>query len=802
MTALSLHTLANSRAGRRQTLSAAAVVVVFVLATAMLLPWARVPLAVAGGFIPIYQTALIVVYALSAYLLAAQFRRSHARPMLILGAGCGLTAAICFLQLMSFPNMLTPGRLFGDGPDTTTWLWTFWHLTPPIGALLYLHADGTPPAPARARRALLRVGAWGIAILAGVALASTRFVAFLPKSVEGDDYGTLLIGNGIGPAIAALTIFAAIVAVRCWRRTGGVLQLWVAVSLALLTCDTMLTLAGGSRASLGRYAGRFEALLAGVAVLAVYLREVNFLYGRAEEAVASREGALAALESVRDGLDLALEAAGMGEWAFDPASGNWTGSKRHDQLFGYDGARADWSWDAVLQHVMPEDRAEVARAFASDRIAFECRIMRADGRESWIAVLGRTDHGAPTRVHGVVMDVTERRGTDERMRQAQRMEAIGQLTGGVAHDFNNLLTVVIGSLDMILRAPTNVSRVERLGRAAMEAARRGARLTGQLLSFSRRQLLRPEHVNPNRLVTEFQELIRRALGEAVTLRFELEPTIDPALIDRAGLETALLNLAANARDAMGGKGLLVVRTENVSLSGEDMRAMSIARHDAAPGDYVVVSATDNGAGMSAEIAAQAFEPFFTTKEIGKGTGLGLSQVYGFARQSGGFVRMRTALGEGTTVAIYLPRSVSQAVPGPIDGDDQPRALPLRSAAAGEVVLVVEDDDHVRRMAVESLGELGYATLEAADARAALRTLEGEARIDILFSDVVMPGGMNGAQLAMEARRLRPALRVLLTSGYTASALASEHDAQTDMEILHKPYLREELASKIRLVAGG
>ena len=688
---------------------AAAVAAAFIVATAALLPRAAGDAHVGPGFIPSYQTALIVIYTLTALLLIAEFRRSRTLAMLLLGAGSALTAAICLLQLLSFPGTLAVGRVFGPGPETTSWLWTFWHLVPPLYAILYVFADRRDSRPpALAGRLLLWSVLGTIGLLGVMVLASSSFVAWLPNSPRPDPYGPFLMGSGIGPAVIVFTLIAVSVAAWRWGASGGVMPLWLMVSMVLLVCDNVLTLAGSSRGSWGWVGGRLEALAAGAVVLAVYLREVDFLHRRAEGALATRDSALAALGSVRDGLELALDAAGMGEWAVDIASGAWTHGPRFDRLFGNPDPGVAWSRETFLRHVVPDDRPYVEQVFVPGRaapLAFECRIVRADGVERWVAMLGRTytDGAGQARVvRGVVMDVTERRRTDERLQQSQRLEAIGQLTGGVAHDFNNLLTVVVGSIDMILRAPGDVSRVERLGQAAMQAARRGSGLTAQLLSFSRRQLLRPEHVNPNRLLTHFQELIRRALGETITLRLDLDPTVDPALIDRAGLETALLNLAANARDAIEdcrGDGTVVIRAANETLAaGGQPDGPSSQGHEITPGDYVVVSLSDDGAGMDELTASKAFEPFFTTREIGKGTGLGLSQVYGFARQSGGFVRMRSAPGKGTTVSIYLPRSADRVANA--GSGERTAPILLRAASAGEVVLVVEDDDTVRRVAIE------------------------------------------------------------------------------------------------------
>jgi CheY-like chemotaxis protein len=326
----------------------------------------------------------------------------------------------------------------------------------------------------------------------------------------------------------------------------------------------------------------------------------------------------------------------------------------------------------------------------------------------------------------------------------------------------------------------------------MTAARRGEQLTQQLLAFSRRQMLRPQTLNPNRLLLEFEELARRALGETVALRFTLDPAVDPIRIDPAQFESAVLNLLVNARDAMPGGGTISVFSRNVH---RDTKAVS--SRGLLPGAYVEISVADTGAGIDAQTMARVFEPFFTTKEIGKGSGLGLSQVYGFARSAGGDVAIDSAVGQGTTVRLYFPRSADAMVE-----EERPalNKVPLRSASHGETVLLVEDDEQVRAMAVESLEELRYKVITASNAQEALGYVNGPDRIDIMFSDVVMPGGMNGAQLAIEARRLRPELKVLLTSGYVGEASAQGPLAQ-DMDLLSKPYRRDELAQKLRVVLG-
>ncbi len=796
-----LATLATAWAGRTQLRLAVAVSFVFGAVTLALLPIASKPMPPMPGFVPVYQSALIVVYGLTTYLFLAQYRRIRSAPLLVLGAGSLYVTLVVLLQLLSFPNLLAQGRLLGDGPDTTTWLWTFWHLGPPLFALPYAVLEGdrrAPPAPrgmAGWLGATTIAGSVAAAALTGVVVA--RYVHLLPKCVEGDDYW-LLTTSGIGPGVVALTVLA--LAVLWWKtRLRTVLQLWLAVSLLLLVFDNMVTLPGAARGTVGWFAGRMEALVAGFILLAVYLREVDFLYAQAEATAEDREARRAELERARDNLDLALEAAEMGDWELDLRANTSRRSPRHDAILGHREPVAEWDVKTFLGQVVPEDRDAVRVAFdaavRTGLLDIDCRIRRADdGTTRSVKVRGkvyRDETGQPRSMAGVVMDTTRQREAEERLNQSQKMEAIGQLTGGVAHDFNNLLTIIIGNLDMIVRKPENPQRVERLATSAMTAARRAAEVTEKLLSFSRRQLVRPETVNPNRLLKDFQALLRRAVGETVEIRFDLDAVLDPVRLDPGQFESAVLNLAVNARDAMPNGGVLTVKTCNGHLDAAEIPD----RPDLQPGAYVLVSVTDTGQGMEAATRNRAFEPFFTTKDVGKGTGLGLSQVYGFVRQAGGHAQIKSEVGRGTSVELYLPRSAERAAEARPDN-----ALPLRQAVFGEVVLVVEDEPAVLEMAVESLGELGYRTLTATRASEALDRLGGPERIDILFSDVVMPGGMNGVQLSVEARRLRPGLRVLLTSGYTGTAL-DEHAVPADLPLLSKPYQRDELANKLRIVLG-
>jgi signal transduction histidine kinase/response regulator RpfG family c-di-GMP phosphodiesterase len=380
-------------------------------------------------------------------------------------------------------------------------------------------------------------------------------------------------------------------------------------------------------------------------------------------------------------------------------------------------------------------------------------------------------------------EARRREHAEEALRQAQKLEALGQLTGGVAHDFNNLLTVVVANLDMIDRRAENPAEVRRMAGTAIAAASRGARLTQQLLAFARRQALQPQVVEVNRALLEIEPLLRQAIGMAVRLEFALDPDLRHCRIDLAQFENAVLNLVVNARDAMPSGGRLVVGTRNAHLA--------VPEGDLEAGDYLVVSVADTGSGIPPEVLPRIFEPFFTTKDVGRGSGLGLSQVYGFVRQSGGEVRLESRPGEGTTVRLFL-RCTSEEPSGAATA-----TAAADPAARGEAVLVVEDDEDVRAVAVGTLRDLGYRVLTAVDGMAAMEILQGPERIDLLFSDVVMPRGLDGVTLAREAERLRPGIRILLTSGYTAQALARDHGVENRYRLLAKPYRSAGLAAKLR-----
>ena len=451
--------------------------------------------------------------------------------------------------------------------------------------------------------------------------------------------------------------------------------------------------------------------------------------------------------------------------------------------------------DEVVGHTLgevhqPEHATEVAHAL-NEALATErpVRYQRAQGGSLIDAVAAPVPAhpGEARRVAVSARDVTESRQLEEQLRQAQKMEAVGQLTGGVAHDFNNLLTVVIGNLDVMELGLTDERLVRLLG-AARRGAERAATLTHRLLAFSRKQPLTPQPVDLNKLVGGMSDLLRRSLGETVTIDTSLAGDLWQTSADANQIENALLNLALNGRDAMPSGGKLTISTANAVLD-----AAYAARYpEVARGEYVLLSVTDTGTGMSAETLAKAFEPFFTTKDIGNGSGLGLSMVYGFARQSGGHAAIKSAPGHGTTVELYLPRLIASSTAAEVAA-----VVPMPDSRTGETILVVEDDEDVRAYSVTALETLGYVVHAARQAEEALRRLDELAHVDLLFTDVGLPGGTNGRELAEAAVVARPGLKVLFTTGYASRAVVRDGTLEPGIDMIGKPFTLKEIALKLR-----
>jgi PAS domain S-box-containing protein len=445
--------------------------------------------------------------------------------------------------------------------------------------------------------------------------------------------------------------------------------------------------------------------------------------------------------------------------------------------------------------IHPDDRHRVLREFArlgeTGSLAIEYRWRCADDSYRIFldqAVLIRDELGAPKEVCGTLLDVTERKRLEQQLLQAQKLDAIEKLTGGIAHDFNNMLTVVIGTLDRLRQPFAGDPQVLRRVELALEGAHRCTDLTRRLLAFGRRQSLQSANVDLNSVIDGIADLARQVIGEEIELVIELSPEPCPAHIDPVQIESALLNLVVNARDAMPNGGRLAVAARPALAS--EIRQLEGTLDGSA--DYVTLSVSDTGAGIPSEIIDRVFDPFFTTKSPGQGSGLGLSIIYGFIKQSGGHIQIESEVGRGTTARIFLPRSV----PSELASADAPSEQSPPLARPGEVVLAVEDDAAVREIAAGMLTDLGYHVLEAADGPAALEILQRVGAIDLLFTDLAMPGGLSGRELAARARQLRPGLKVLVTSAHTDQLLDGTEDDPAAL-LLNKPYRAQELARAVR-----
>ncbi|MCQ4313098.1 response regulator [Pseudomonas stutzeri] len=556
---------------------------------------------------------------------------------------------------------------------------------------------------------------------------------------------------------------------------------------------------------------------------------VSHIIHQAEDVTDSlleQESAALRLRESDERLNAALLASGTGTFYWDLHNNRLDMDLPMQRLVGMEGVASGWLSD-FLEKVHPDDRAGIVQqcelcAHYGDDFEMQFRVILPDGSERWIFDKGQTfadASGKPSYMVGACLDITQhkrtehalhrlnetleqrvnaevaaRAKTEAALRQSQKMEAVGQLTGGLAHDFNNLLAGVIGSLEL-LSVRLQQGRVDDLQRyvgSALSSATRATALTHRLLAFSRRQTLDPSPTDINALVAGMMELLQRTTGPLVDYSSRLSDDLWLTLCDTNQLENALLNLTINARDAMPDGGRLTLISENILLSEPAAHELGLQ-----PGEYVALGVSDTGVGIPPEKLGYVFDPFFTTKPLGEGTGLGLSMVYGFARQSGGGVRIESVVGEGTSVWIYLPRHH-----GPLVSEDAPTAASLVSAPVeGQIVLVVDDEPNVRTLVSEVLQEMGLKTLEAADGPNGLRILDGNMHLDLLISDIGLPGGMNGRQLADAAREKRPSLRVLFITGYADGSVLHRSNVLHDYEVLTKPFSITALEDKVRSMLG-
>jgi PAS domain S-box-containing protein len=519
-------------------------------------------------------------------------------------------------------------------------------------------------------------------------------------------------------------------------------------------------------------------------------------------------------------LRLALSAGHMGTFEIDEVAGQARLDEAARNLLDLP---ATIAVPQFFERIHPDDRERIQGIIETARrqggeFCFECRIGPPGGHVRWIAVHAIEEidsEGRPLRRAGVNYDITERKEAEQALEarvaertaelrnevtrreeaqadllRSQKLQAIGELTGGMAHNFNNLLTVITGNLELLGLSQLD-AKARDLLRRADEAARMGGRLASRLLIIGRRQRLQPVTLDLNELARSMTDVLRRTLGDQIDVRTEFAPNLWPTLADVSEIENAILNLAINARDAMPHGGKLMIETANKALGPDDVAGEAGLK----PGEYVMLAVTDTGVGIPPEHLARVFEPYFTTKEAGRGTGLGLSTIYGFAKQSGGHLALYSEVDKGTSVRLYLPRATAAAA-------TIERRAPLPEHAAGETVLVVEDNPDVRDVTMKRLDMLGYSVVTAENGPAAVAVLQGGAKIELVFSDVVMPGGMSGFDLVKWVRANRPEIKTLLTSGFTGEvAQNGEREAVRDVEVLRKPYAIAELARAVREALG-
>jgi signal transduction histidine kinase len=666
-------------AGRSERRLALIVVLISLGSFLLALPFVRVPLARLPAFIPGYEAALEINDLVTTVMLLGLFTRVRSRALLTLALGYLFDALMMIPHAMTFPGVFTETGLLGAGPQTTAWIYMFWHTGFPLFVVAYTllrrRSGDEMTAPLVPT---IAIGIVAVAILAVLLTAlATAGHDRLPILIQGGDY-SLSVSQGVGPSVWAICI--AVLGLMLWRlRPMSVLDLWLIVVMCAWVFDTGLSAVFGSaRYDLGFYAGRSYGLLAASFVLAVLLLESNRLYGRLADALGEAEAYNTELERSRD---------------------------------------------------------ELARA--------------------------------------------------------QRMEAIGQITGGIAHDFNNLLTIVIGNLAFAIEHVADKDPpLHGYLSVAMRGAQRGARITAQLLATARRQRLAPEPLDLAAAMLGMRDLLSTALGSAFTLDIEIPARLANAIADAAQLEVAILNLIVNCRDAFAATGTVTITAREVALSTQDA-----ARRGIEPGRYVVLAVADDGPGMPAEVAARAFEPFFTTKGMATSSGLGLSQVYGFARQSGGTCVIDSTLGKGTTVSIYLPAIGAAATDLP--AAEAPAAA-RPGAEFGARIILVEDDTDVREYLVRFLEKVGFKVIAASNGLQALAMLEQSGQVDVLCTDIVMPGGLSGYDVARRAREFQPDLKVIFMSGYSDR---TRMPANGNSPFLAKPFLGNELVETVRLVIG-
>jgi PAS domain S-box-containing protein len=820
--------LASTPADRVQKRLAFAVVIISAIIFLTVLPFVRTPLVKMPAFIASYEAALAIIELITAILLFGQFTRLRSYALLALACGYLFNALIIVAHGLSFPGVFSETGLLSASGQATAWLYVFWHGSFPLFILAYALLRSTGKALDQAGSVTNKAMALSIAMVGSsvvlLTLLSTVGVEFLPTLIRGGDF-SLLISTGVSPIIWTLSLVGLLV---LWRqREPSVLDLWLRVVMFSWLLDIALSaIVSSSRFDLGWYAGRSYGLTAASFILIVLLLETNSLHDKLAAArvrlaasardlelkvrertlelvqsnaelkvqISEREQVEKRLERTRAFFDAIIESLPAMLLVKTASDGKVVlVNSAAEELLGYD--RSEMIGKTAIDLVPKQDAKNI---LSQDNQALLMGKAVEDEYTLTTRKLGvrrlrmknfplLEEQGMTKYIVAFAEDVTVQRQTEDQLFQAQKMEAIGHLTGGLAHDFNNLLAVIIGNLDIMAEMGPSTPEQAELSAAALEAALSGAELTRRLLAFARRQPLQPEEVDANALISGITKLLARTLGEDIKITLDLDAATKPIFVDRVQLEAAITNLANNARDAMPAGGQLIIATRNGYLDRD-----YIEKHpEVASGEYVTIEISDTGQGMAPEIVERIFEPFYTTKGVGKGTGLGLSMVFGFVKQSAGHISVYSEPGRGTTFRLFLQPSKSGSQEIVVE------APPLQPHYKNEeTVLVVEDNSSLRAVVVRQLEAVGLRVLEAANAQMALDILKDEPRIDLVFTDVVLPGDMDGYALARAISEDHPHSKIIMTSGFPGMRF-SERELANSLPLLSKPYRRQDLIRMVR-----
>lgn len=788
-----------------------AVSLLIAVVTTALMPGASNQWPAIAAFLPAYQTATISCYAVVAYLLYSYYRQTGHHALLYLFGGCIYTSAILLIQFFAFPSAFVPNTRLLGGTQTPSWLWFFWHLG--STGMLFGYAAAEWRCPGRVTVnptvAFRKCSALTLLALTASVMAVTVFHDAMPVVDVGGNFSRIT-STGYAPLIQCVIVAALWMLWRAGRfRTP--MHAWLGVAMVALAFDNAITMAGGTRLSIGWYVGRINALVSAFVMLILYLKEVNRVYLSATANAEQLSAAHALLETEHSRmLDLFEQAPGFVAVLAGPDHRIEFYNAAFQRLVG-DRVVGEKAIRDAFPELQGQGFFELLDAIRTHGQAHVGKGMKITLRNTangpnddlYIDVLfqpkDRGD-GAGVRIFVQGSDVTEQRRAHlevERQQQmlesivqertikleetqtalmhAQKLEAIGKLTGGVAHDFNNVLHIINGNIDLIkMLTPANAPVHQRCT-SAQTAVKRGAKLASQLLSFARKQPLQPDVINLPAVFEAIDALLKRAVGERVEVRYDIADGVWNSLVDPQQLENVILNLVLNASDAMANGGNLTIRIANLSRSD---------------GDYVHLSICDTGQGMSDAVKARAFEPFFSTKGVGKGTGLGLSMAHGFVNQSGGHIDIDSEKDVGTTIHILLPRTEAQLDPKAV-------SFSITDHGGSETILVVDDEQDILENVSSILRDFGYRVLTASNAEDAVTRLDSQGRIDLLFTDVIMPGAVSATELAAKARLVHPYVRVLFTSGYTENAIIHNGRLDEGINLLSKPYGRAELATAVR-----